>query len=223
VRTLTDHYIAYRAFVRAKVACIRAAQGESASFAEAAELAALTLRHLEVGEVRLVLVGGAPGTGKTTLARALADNVGYVALSSDDVRQEQAFAAADRYTPAAKQSTYDELLARAGLMLAHGESVVLDATFGDTDSRRAAAHVAETTASRLVALECQAPVELAAARAERRRAGGHDASEADGELARSLAAGRDPWPHAVAIDTSRELSGELDRARAVVLGTAGPL
>ena len=80
--SLEHHYVAYRAYVRAKVACIRASQGAEDSAVEARELAALTLRHLRAGEVSLVLVGGAPGTGKSTLSTALADRLGAVLLSS---------------------------------------------------------------------------------------------------------------------------------------------
>lgn len=218
VPSLADHYIAYRAFVRAKVACIRAAQGEAGCAAEANDLARLSLDHLHTGEVRLVLVGGAPGTGKTTLASVLADRLGWVLLGSDRVRQELRFAADERYTPGGKQATYRELLDRATVLLEHGESVLLDATFADHDSRQRAREVADATSSRLVSLECHAPVALAAARAEQRLAEGGDASEADADVARALAAGREPWPQAVAIDTSRELSGEVSRAERAIAG-----
>ncbi len=88
--SLWHHYVAYRAFVRAKVACLRHGQGADAAASEARELAALALRHLRAGAVRLVLVGGPPGSGKSTLAAALADRLGYTLLSSDRVRKELA-------------------------------------------------------------------------------------------------------------------------------------
>jgi len=37
----------------------------------------MTLRHLRAGAVTLVLVGGLPGTGKTTLAGELADRLDH--------------------------------------------------------------------------------------------------------------------------------------------------
>ena len=40
--------------------------------------------------VSLVLVGGLPGTGKSTLAGALADRLGFTVLSSDRIRKELA-------------------------------------------------------------------------------------------------------------------------------------
>jgi hypothetical protein len=64
--SLRHHYVAYRAFVRAKVACLRSAQGDEEAAADAAAHAALTVEHLRAGAVRLILVGGLPGTGKST-------------------------------------------------------------------------------------------------------------------------------------------------------------
>ena len=218
VPTLTDHYIAYRAFVRAKVACIRAAQGDAGAVTEADDLARLALAHLQSGEVRLVLVGGAPGTGKTTLAAALADRLGFATLSSDRVRQDLAFTPAQRYTTHSKQATYRELFARARLLLERGESVLVDATFTDLESRRLATNVAIGTDSRLVCLECQAPPDLAADRAQRRHEVGGDASEADAATARALASGREPWPEAVTIDTARDVGAEIYRAEQAIAG-----
>ena len=88
VDSLRHHYVAYRAFVRAKVACIQATQGLAAAVVDADSYARIALRHLQAGEVTLVLVGGAPGTGKTTLAQGIADHRGWVLLSSDKVRRE---------------------------------------------------------------------------------------------------------------------------------------
>jgi uncharacterized protein len=199
-RSLQHHYVAYRAFVRAKVSCIQAAQGAPAAAADADRFARLSLDHLRAGEPTLTLVGGAPATGKTTLARGLADALGWVLLSADVIRRQLPVADGDRYTPGAKAGVYSELLARTRQALGHGESVVADATWGDARVRALALDVADQTCSRFVGLECHAPVELAAGRAQRRLRAGADASEAGARVARQQAAGRDPWPSAVGID-----------------------
>jgi len=77
-------------FVRVKVACLRAGQGDPAGGFEARHLAEVGLRHLRAGAVSLVLVGGLPGTGKSALAGAAADQRGVTLLSSDRVRKELA-------------------------------------------------------------------------------------------------------------------------------------
>ena len=209
VASLEHHYIAYRAFVRAKVACIQATQGRPAAAADANRYANLAMRHLEAGDVTLTLVGGAPGTGKTTLARGLADRLGTVWLSSDAVRRDMPTIDADRYSDAAKAATYRELLHRARYLLHHGESVIADATWTDTPTRELAADLAAETASHLVALECQLPVEIAANRAQRRLEHGEDHSEAGSDVAVQLAATRAPWPAGRVVDTSGSIADSL--------------
>ncbi len=212
VATLRHHYIAYRAFVRAKVMCIQAAQGRSAAVVEADRYARLALRHLEAGEVLLILVGGAPGTGKTTVARELALRLGVAVLSSDDVRRNVPVSPGERYSARGKQATYHAMLNEADTLLRHGQTVVLDATWGDQEMRALAAQTGQATMSRVVGLECTVEVDVAAARAERRLADGVGSSEAGAEIARSLAAARAPWPDATVIDTSGNVVESVARA-----------
>ena len=54
--------------------------------------------HLREGAVRLILIGGLPGTGKSTVGGALADRLGAVLLRADRVRKE--LAGLDPSTPA---------------------------------------------------------------------------------------------------------------------------
>ncbi|WP_343947317.1 AAA family ATPase, partial [Pseudonocardia zijingensis] len=150
--SLRHHYTAYRAGVRAKVACLRHAQGEPSARAEAVRYATIALHHLRTGSPRLALVGGLPGTGKTTLAGALADRFGAVVLSSDRIRKELAGLAPSTpagagfrkgiYTPEHTEELYSELLHRAEQLLGRGESVVLDASWTAAPHRAAAAEIA---------------------------------------------------------------------------------
>jgi len=206
--SLRHHYLAYRAFVRAKVACLRHAQGDTSAASDAAGHADLTAAHLRAGEVALILVGGLPGTGKTTLAGGLADRLGAVALSTDRLRKELAGLAPDTpapaayragiYGPAWTERTYTELLARAGKLLHRGETVVLDASWNRAAHRDAAADVAARTHSTLIALRCTAPPEVAATRLRRRAPG---MSDADQHIAAAMATDADPWPQATTINT----------------------
>jgi len=222
VPSLQHHYIAYRAFVRAKVACLRATQGQSSAALDATAHADLALRHLLAGQVTLTLVGGPPGTGKSTLAGALADRSGAILLSTDAVRGEFAdVEASDRYGAAAKVATYERLLDHARRALECGESVVADATWGDRGWRVRAAEVAVATSSRLVALQCRVPVEVAAARAQARLDRGGDRSEAGADVARALAARFDPWPGAVGIDTSGSPAEAVTGALAAMTAGTG--
>ena len=207
VVSLEHHYVAYRAFVRAKVACLQADQGLTEAAPRARRLTELALRHLRLGAAVMVLVGGIPGAGKTTLATGIADRLDWALLRSDEVRRELAVPPADRYTPQTTQATYEELLRRARTALSLGVSVVLDATWSDPVRRAAARAVAVETFSDLVELECVVPVEVAAARAQQRQAVGQDASEADARVVRSVAARRAAWPGSHPVDTA---SGSAD-------------
>jgi uncharacterized protein len=214
--SLRHHYVAYRAFVRVKVACLRAGQGDPAGGSEVRHLAEIGLRHLAAGAVILVLVGGLPGTGKSALAGAVADRLGFTVLSSDRVRKELAGLPAEAsarapfgtgiYSAEWTERAYAELLRRAATLLAHGQSVIIDASFSSARHRAAAAAAAADTSADLVQLRCTAAPELAARRISTRAS---TVSDADPQIAQAKAAAADPWPDAQAISTdSGGITGE---------------
>jgi uncharacterized protein len=225
--SLRHHFLAYRAYVRAKVACLRHGQGDEAAAGEAGSYAELTASHLRQGRVPLVIVGGPPASGKSTLAAALADRLGAVMLSSDHLRKELAGldptapAAAPFgegiYSPQWTDRTYTELLRRAEVLLGLGETVVLDASWTREAMRGLAAKVGEQTHSGLVMLRCAAPADVVAQRLEARlesRQG--DASDADPFVAERLRAAADPWPEAQVIQTDGPFDASVAQALAAV-------
>lgn len=221
--SLRAHYIAYRAFVRVKVACLRHVQGDPSAAEEARAYAGAALRHLRRGEVRLLLVGGLPGSGKTTLAGLLADELGAVLLSSDRLRKELADLDPVRHAPAAYRSgiytpehterTYAELLRRAEELLSRGESVVLDASWSAAEARDLASKVAERSHSTLSLLHCTVPATIAEARL-RARTG--SLSDADPAIAHAMAVDAAPWPEAEDVDTSGSPAAALAQALRIV-------
>ncbi|ETA66571.1 bifunctional aminoglycoside phosphotransferase/ATP-binding protein [Haloechinothrix halophila] len=225
--SLRHHYIAYRAFVRVKVACLRHAQGNAAAADDAKRYAAIAVDHLRKGQVRLVVVGGLPGTGKTTVAGAVADELGAVLLSSDRLRKELAGRDPNDsamspygggiYDAEHTERTYDELLRRARSLLERGETVVLDASWHRQAHRDAARAVADETHSELAQLRCYAPTDVAAERM-RRRTG--SASDADADIAAAMAAHTDRWPDAVALDTVKAPSATTAEALRAVTNSS---
>lgn len=217
------HWIAYRALVRCKVACLRAAQGMS----EALDAARFHLEqchaHLRRAEVRLVLVGGLPGTGKSTLAAGIADHQGWVLLRTDEVRKEitglghevHAPAAFGEgiYDPAVTHATYREVLRRATVALERGESVVADASWTDREARAFAEEVAAGTSSRLIEFQCTAPHDVSVERIVTRR---DDVSDATPAIAAEMATHRDPWPGAHLIETTASIDDVLAHALALL-------
>ena len=219
--SLIDHYIGYRAVVRAKVELIRTHQGVRTAHDDAHRHLKLAREHLLSGQVRLAIVGGLPGTGKTTLASALARSVNAVMLSSDIVRKELVGAgviagAAGKYgeglySPANKAVVYGSMLERAKTHLLMGRSVVLDGSWTDPEERRFAARVAADTSSVLVMLRCVVDKEIA----DQRIAGRLDnPSDATPAIAHSMADAVDDesWLGAAHIDTSQALSNSVNEA-----------
>jgi uncharacterized protein len=209
--SLRHHYIAYRAFVRAKVSCLRE---DPAWHHDARHLAEISLRHLRAGAVTLVLAGGLPGSGKSALAGMLADRFGYAVLSSDRIRKELAGLPAEAsartpygtgiYTAEWTRRVYEELLHRATVLMSRGESVIADASFGSAWQRTAAVTAAATVSADLVQLRCTAPRELAAGRLHPTARATCDADE---EIATEMEAAADPWPEATVIDTEDDDTG----------------
>ncbi len=217
---LADFYVAYRAVVRAKVDCVRHAQGHPEAVADARAHLDIAAQHLRAATVRLVIVGGGPGTGKTTLARALAQRVGAQVISTDDVRKEMQRDGticgdagelnAGLYAPANVAAVYDEVLRRAYLMLCRGRSVILDGTWRSAAARQHAHAMADEAAAPVVELTCALSLEEAAARIEGRS---ETTSDATPQLAAALA--HRPAAAGHPIDTSRPLTEALAEAEQI--------
>jgi uncharacterized protein len=209
-RSLEHHYIAYRALVRAKISCLK---GRPEDAVEACRYLALCQRHMEAARIRLVVVGGLPSTGKTTVAGALGERMGWPVLRSDEVRKQLAgldpLAAAPAlygeglYTPAVSEATYTALLTHARSLMTHGESVVVDASCSKAGWREAAAVLATECRADLTELRCVLPPEEAMTRLRRRAASGNDASDATPAVAMAMAAAFEPWPGAIDVSTLR--------------------
>jgi aminoglycoside phosphotransferase family enzyme/predicted kinase len=223
--SLAHHHIAYRAQVRAKVACARHRQGGDVADAEddAARLLQIAARHLHDGRVRLIVIGGLPATGKSTLAAAIGADLDAVVLRSDEIRKRLVGLAANAHAPAAPGTgiyderttavTYDELLREARALLELGHSVVLDASFADDAPRHAAQELADAVSAELSMLRCVAPVAVTAGRLAARQREGADPSDADLAVAVEMATRFAPWPAAVDVDTTGDPAVTLAAAR----------
>ncbi|GFG91489.1 AAA family ATPase [Mycobacterium bourgelatii] len=217
--SLWHFYIAYRAVVRAKVECVRVTQGASAAAADAVRHLSLATEHLQDGAVRLALVGGNPGTGKSTVARALAEQVGAHVISTDDVRRELLESGvisgdpgvldSGLYSPDNVATVYEIVLRRARVCLDHGRSVILDGTWRHPHWRAEARRIAAETHSQPVEIRCAAGIEMTADRIVTRPAGNSDATP---EIAAALAARPSGWDQAFRIDTSQPLASSAAQA-----------
>lgn len=221
-QTLWHFYIAYRALVRAKVDCIRADQGKSTAIEDARRHVRMARDHLEAGTVKVVVVGGGPGTGKTTLARGLSERTGAQVISTDDVRDDLVRAGvltgasgkinAGLYNPGRVDIVYREVLQRAGENLRQGRSVILDGTWRDDEQRRKARALADEHHCPIVELTCSAPLAEAQRRIESRQ---KTASAATPAIAAALADEDGFSAQGHHIDTTRPLGDSVDEAQAL--------
>jgi aminoglycoside phosphotransferase family enzyme/predicted kinase len=227
--SLAHFYVAYRALVRAKVNAIRYLQTDDPDdLTMASQHLGQALAHVERSRLRLILVGGGPGTGKSTLAEGVGSAMRSPVLSSDEIRKElagithetRAVAEPDSgiYTADMTERTYAELLDEAASLLAHGETVVCDASWSSGEHRAAAREVGARLGADVVEIECGLDPAVAKERIVRRSASPWTVSDATPEIVDHMASIHDPWPEAKMIDTS--VPAQTCRAQALrhVLG-----
>ena len=188
-------YKCYNACVRAKVEGLLVTESEVPILKRrAARKAArryfdLACRYAsEFPPALLIITCGLPGTGKSTLARSVADRTGFTLLSSDIVRKEMAGMASEEhhYEPFGKgiyardftDRTYAVLLTRARPLLLVGRSVILDASFIRRSHRKAALRLAKETGAQFACVLLEVPPETAHRRLKRRFARHNGPSDA---------------------------------------------
>jgi hypothetical protein len=193
-RDLLPLYTSYRAAVRGKVDGLMLGESEVPRDQRASAMERsvghwlLALAEIEPAASRpgLLLVGGLPGTGKSTLGRLLGERCAFHVLRSDVIRKELAglppLAPVPEgfeggiYTREFTRRTYAECLRRAQALLFEGRRVLIDATFADEGQRTAFLAVARSYGVPVGLLVCEARAETVARRLALRRG---DASDAD--------------------------------------------
>ncbi|WP_439814893.1 AAA family ATPase [Zavarzinia sp. CC-PAN008] len=190
-------FLALRAAVRAHVSARMGQPDGARAYLE------LGLDLLRPVAPRLVAIGGLSGTGKTTLARALAPAFGAapgaVILRSDVLRKQLAGVPPEQALPPeaygveAGRAVYAELVRRADLLLRQGCSVVLDAVFARVAERDAAAAVARTVGVAFAGLWLDLPLAERLARVAGRRGDASDAGVAQVQAQESYDLGPIAW------------------------------
>ncbi|NTV94314.1 MAG: AAA family ATPase [Thiobacillus sp.] len=180
-------YMVYRAVVRAKVAGLRAAQGDRGAGAELQRYLDLAERLGRPGHPALLLMHGYSGSGKTWLSQRLLEDLGALRLRSDVERKRlhalhalaDSKAAGDIYTPAATRHTFEHLRDLAGRLLAEDYPVIVDATFLGHAQRADFIALAESRHLPWRLVSPEADLDLLRRRIAERQDRADDASEAD--------------------------------------------
>jgi hypothetical protein len=189
--SLLPFYRCYRAFVRGKVLSFRLDQPE---FNEAQQRDAVmrarnyfSLARRYASRLKrptLIAMNGLAGTGKTSVARAIAGELGLRVVSSDKLRKSL-FGDSGRevgygegpYSAEADRLTYATLIDKGGALLESG-GVILDATFQRAANRRAARKMAAELGAKWRLIECQLSPDLIRARLDERVARNEGFSDA---------------------------------------------
>ncbi|MCB0521812.1 MAG: AAA family ATPase [Lewinellaceae bacterium] len=124
----------------------------------------------------LLLIAGLPASGKTWLARHLADKLAATHINSDNVRT--ALGLRGQYGQSAKQAVYNAMLERAGQALQAGEKVIVDSTFYKKKLRQAWMELALKHMVPFYFIEIKIPETTAFQRLQKKR----EDSEADWEV-----------------------------------------
>lgn len=160
----------------------------------------------------LVIVCGAPGVGKTTVAQLTADELTGDVLRSDVIRKE--LVENPTYSPEETREVYTELLDRAERRLRAGEDVILDATFSDREFRDRARERGRRLAGRCRVLKVTCEEPIVKQRLETR----DDVSDADFDIHKQIKDSFDPivYPHTT-IDNSNARSQTHEQVSVALL------
>jgi predicted kinase len=202
VPRLVPYYAAFRACVRAMVAALTSAEPEveAAERARARERAAayvaLALRSAwRAGEPAAIVCCGRSGTGKSTIAAALAEVTDAAVVRSDVIRKRDdrpgVAVPADRYGAPARAAVYAALCREVDAGLAAGRTVIADATFLRRADRDAVAAVAARRGRPILFVETTATTDTVRERLAARTAA--DVSDARFETYLAQAGAADPW------------------------------
>lgn len=218
---LLRYYLAYRALVRAKVACLRSATAiaEGAALEGCRDYLNLAESFTRQAHPAIIITHGLSGSGKTTLGGEIATTLGAIRIRSDIERKrlyglranERSGSTVDGglYTAEGHQRTYAKLAELALAIVAAGYPVIVDAAFLKKAERAAFQRIAEDSRIPYAILDFQAPVEVLRQRIREREQMGTDASEAtQAVLERQLASAEpltaDETRRSMRIDTENQ-------------------
>jgi hypothetical protein len=175
---VADFYESYRAFVRGKIASMRAfdetasleARERASAEARRYFLLALASEREPLVPPRIIAVGGLIASGKSTLADALGEAIAAPVVDADRTRKSLAGVGPEDplpekpwqgfYSPELTAKVYEELFRRASAVLSSGRPVILDASFRSRSHRERARNLARENGIPFTFVECRAPEDV---------------------------------------------------------------
>ena len=197
-------FMAVRAAIRAMVQVQTADASGQTDDPEALRYLEEAIALLSPSDPAIVVVAGLSGSGKTTIARAIAPLIGAapgaVHLRSDLERKPNPpdhtlpTSGGTDYSANARNAVYARMMSRAEKIVETGHSVLLDATFLNPENRREARRMARRLGAAFLPLWLEAPLSVMIERVGKRVG---DASDADESVVRrqfDAATSPKSWP-----------------------------
>jgi aminoglycoside phosphotransferase family enzyme/predicted kinase len=184
-------YLSRQAYVRAKVNSFLlddtqvSEDKKQQAKKSASQYYQLAYQYTQTQSGSLILMSGLSGSGKSTVARTIAQNKGAIHIRSDAVRKHLAGipvdqSASDRlYTAAMTQKTYDRLLELGLILVQEGYTVILDAKYDRLSLRQPVITQAKEQNILLKIIYCTAPESVLRDRLNQRQ---NDISDATADL-----------------------------------------
>jgi len=224
---IVDFYKCYRAYVRGKVESIRSSEPEipreqrQSSEERAKRYFRVALRYaLFDSRPALIVVFGLIGTGKSTLAHALSEELSCGIVSSDEVRKEiiglkpteRRYEEFDKgiYSRDITNITYREVLNRGRRAIELGEIVILDASFSKREFRELVLHEAEALGVLFYFIQTKAGEENIKKRLIEREKGGKYISDGRWEIFERF---KDEFEETNELPRDKHLIVSTDKAR----------
>lgn len=222
--SLLPLFLSLRAAIRAKVITLEPG-GSAGHAAEARRHFDAACDFLAPGGLDLIAVGGLSGSGKSSLAAALAGSIGRapgaVHLRSDIERKrlhgadEYDRLPEEAYRPESTLRTYERLRKLASIALAAGQSVIIDAAHLQRQERSAVEELAARGRTRFTGLWLDAPISVLTNRVINR---GLDASDATAEVISLQAKNMQDAPEWLRLGASAPIDSLAEQALAAVGG-----
>jgi uncharacterized protein len=190
-------YLSMRAYIRGNVNALALDDptiseiDKTHSLQRSKDYYSLAWRYTRRSPGRLVIMSGLSGSGKSTVARQLAQPLNAIHIRSDAVRKRLAgislsapgdqdgIAESGIYTPEMTQLTYERMLELGIFLAQQGWSVILDAKYDRCNLRQAVLEAAQTAQIPIRIAQCTAPIGVLRDRLQHRTG---DVSDATADL-----------------------------------------
>jgi len=177
INDVLDFYKCYRAIVRGKVDSLKSFEPEvpederSRARKNAELFYKLALKYSLFGSrPAIIVVSGVIGTGKSTIAKALTEELSFDVISSDIVRKkisgvpkfERKYEGYDAglYSGDVTEKTYSEMFDVAEDIIKNGKSAIIDASFSKKKWREHIVKLSKNFDSRIYFIETQTPINV---------------------------------------------------------------